>query len=197
VARKLRCKWPRAGCRARKPSRHRDINRRTSRLRKDGYVKVLDLRDCQTDEKRMASDEHTGETTAGCTRAGVGVGRALNVPETGPWQKVDASSGYWRGRSALRNRDRKPAVPRRNGPSDCIASILTTEPQSLGGVLPDVPLKHRTFAKGFAKGKKHDERYRTINEMLDLVFSRAKMEVDGSLPQTKARAALSSAKSKP
>src|SRR5438874_8346437 len=73
-------------------------------------------------------------------------------------------------------------------PSDCIASILTTEPPPLAGVLPDVPVKLEAILQK-ALRKNSDERYQTIKEMLaDLCILKGKLETESSLPQTKARA---------
>src|SRR5206468_5584727 len=73
-------------------------------------------------------------------------------------------------------------------PSDCIASILTTEPSALSGVLPDVPLKLESILQK-ALRKKSDERYQTIKEMLaDLRILKGELEAESSSPQTKARA---------
>src|SRR5258708_28092645 len=73
-------------------------------------------------------------------------------------------------------------------PSDCIASILTTEPPPLSGVLPDVPLKLESILQK-ALRKNSDERYQTIKEMLaDLRILKGELEAESSLPRTKARA---------
>src|SRR5258708_31243615 len=73
-------------------------------------------------------------------------------------------------------------------PSDCIASILTTEPPPLSGVLPDVSLKLESILQK-ALRKNSDERYQTIKEMLaDLRILRGELEAESSSPQTKARA---------
>src|SRR5206468_2466850 len=50
-------------------------------------------------------------------------------------------------------------------PSDCIASILTTEPPPLSDVLPEVPVKLQSILQK-ALRKNSDERYQTIKEML-------------------------------
>src|SRR5882724_10385834 len=72
-------------------------------------------------------------------------------------------------------------------PSDCIASILTTEPPPLSDVLPGVPLKLESILQK-ALRKNRDERYPTIKEMLaDLRNLKGELEAEGS-PQTKARA---------
>jgi TolB-like protein/Tfp pilus assembly protein PilF len=73
-------------------------------------------------------------------------------------------------------------------PSDCIASILTTEPPPLSGVLPDVSLKLESILQK-ALRKNSDERYQTIKEMLaDLRILKGELEAESSLPHTKARA---------
>src|SRR5258708_26724871 len=73
-------------------------------------------------------------------------------------------------------------------PSDCIASILTTEPPPLSGVLPDVSLKLESILQK-ALRKNSDERYQTIKEMLaGLRNLKGELEAEGSSPHTKARA---------
>jgi len=73
-------------------------------------------------------------------------------------------------------------------PSDCIAAILTTEPPPLSNVLPDVPPQLESILQK-ALRKNSDERYQTIKEMLaDLRILKGRLEVESSLPQTKARA---------
>ncbi len=72
-------------------------------------------------------------------------------------------------------------------PSDCIASILKTEPPPLSGVLSDVPVKLQSIVQK-ALRKNRDERYQTIKEMLtDLRDLKGELEVEGSSPQSKAR----------
>src|SRR2546430_12987895 len=72
-------------------------------------------------------------------------------------------------------------------PSDCVASILKTEPPPLSGVLSDVPLKLESILQK-ALRKNSDERYQTIKEMLaDLRNLKGELEAESSLSQTKAR----------
>src|SRR5205823_11520609 len=72
-------------------------------------------------------------------------------------------------------------------PSDCIASILMTEPPLLTDVLPDVPLKLQAIVQK-ALRKNRDERYQTIKEMLaDLRHLKGELEAKGSSPQAQAR----------
>ena len=73
-------------------------------------------------------------------------------------------------------------------PSDCIASILTTEPPPLSGMLSGVPVKLQSIVHK-ALRKNSDERYQTIKEMLaDFRDLKAELEREGSLPQIKGRA---------
>jgi TolB-like protein/Tfp pilus assembly protein PilF len=72
-------------------------------------------------------------------------------------------------------------------PSDCIASILKTEPPPLSDVLSDVPLKLESILQK-ALRKNSDERYQTIKEMLaDLRNLKEEPEAERSSPQIKAR----------
>jgi len=81
-------------------------------------------------------------------------------------------------------------------PSDCIASILMTEPPPLPGVLPDVPLKLEAIVKK-ALRKNRDARYQASKEMLADLRS-LKVELDAeSLPShigTRARPMVSKIK---
>src|SRR5204862_1019761 len=135
--------------------------------------------------------EHHGlATTSGLqTRPGLvlGTGRYMS-PEQARGQKVDARSDIWSLGVVLY--EMVVGIPPFLGetPSDCIASILTTEPPPLSGVLADVPLKLESILQK-ALRKNRDERYQTIKEMLaDLRNLKGELEAEGSSPQTKARA---------
>jgi len=167
---------------------HRDIKPENIMLRPDGYAKVLDFGIAKLTEQRPASDGHTVEITAMLqTRAGLVLGTAHYMsPEQARGQKVDARSDIWSLGVVLYEMVGGNPPFRGETPSDCIASILTTEPPPLSGVLPDVPLKLESILQK-ALRKNSDERYQTIKEMLaDLRI--LKGELESSLPQTKARA---------
>ena len=169
---------------------HRDIKPENIMLRPDGYVKVLDFGIAKLTEQRLASDGHTVETTAVLqTRPGLVLGTARYMsPEQARGQKVDARTDIWSLGVVLYEMVGGSPPFRGETPSDCIASILTTEPPPLSGVLPDVPLKLESILQK-ALRKNSDERYQTIKEMLaDLRILKGELEADGSLPQTKARA---------
>jgi eukaryotic-like serine/threonine-protein kinase len=169
---------------------HRDIKPENIMLRPDGYVKVLDFGIAKLTEQRLASDDHTGETTAvQQTRPGLVLGTAHYMsPEQARGQKVDARSDIWSLGVVLYEMVAGSPPFRGETPSDCIASILTTELPPLSSLLPDVPLKLESILQK-ALRKNSDERYQTTKEMLaDLRVLKGELETDGSLPQTKAHA---------
>src|SRR6266700_113301 len=120
---------------------HRDIKPENIMLRPDGYAKVLDFGIAKLTEQRLASDDHTGETTAVLqTRLGLVLGTAHYMsPEQARGQKVDARSDIWSLGVVLYEMVGGSPPFRGETPSDCIASILTTEPPPLSAVLSDVP----------------------------------------------------------
>ncbi len=161
---------------------HRDIKPENIMLRPDGYVKVLDFGIAKLTEQRPASDHHEIETTAALqTRPGLVLGTARYMsPEQARGQKVDARSDIWSLGVVLY--EMVGGIPPFLGetPSDCIASILTTEPPPLSGVLPDVPLKLESILQK-ALRKNSDERYQTIKEMLaDLRDLKGELEAESS-----------------
>jgi serine/threonine protein kinase/Tfp pilus assembly protein PilF len=169
---------------------HRDIKPENIMLRPDGYVKVLDFGIAKLTEQRPASEHHEFETRAVLqTRPGLvlGTGHYMS-PEQARGQKVDARSDIWSLVVVLY--EMVGGIPPFLGetPSDCIASILTTDPPPLSDVLPDVPVKLETILqKALCKDK--DERYQTIKEVLaDLHNLKRELEAEGSSSQTKARA---------
>src|SRR5947207_1423644 len=169
---------------------HRDIKPENIMLRPDGYVKVLDFGIAKLTEQRLGSDNQAAERTATLqTRLGLVLGTAHYMsPEQARGQKVDARSDIWSLGVVLY--EMVVGIPPFRGetPSDCIASILTTEPPPLSGVLPEVPLKlESTLQKALRKNR--DERYQTIKEMLaELRNLTTELEAESSSPQTKARA---------
>src|SRR5213596_215229 len=169
---------------------HRDIKPENIMLRPDGYVKVLDFGIAKLTEQRLASDDHTVETTGVLqTRPGLVLGTVHYMsPEQARGQKVDARSDIWSLGVVLYEMVGGSPPFRGETPSDCIASILTTEPPPLSGVLPDVPLQLESILQK-ALRKNSDERYQTIKEMLaDLRNLKGELETKSSLPQAKARA---------
>src|SRR5438094_2213576 len=169
---------------------HRDIKPENIMLRPDGYVKVLDFGIAKLSEQRLASHDHTVETTAPLqTRPGLVLGTARYMsPEQARGQKVDVRTDIWS--LGVVFYEMVGGIPpfRGDTPSDCIASILTAEPPPLSGILTDVPLKLESILQK-ALRKNSDERYHTIKEMLaDLRLLKEELEADSSLPQTKAPA---------
>jgi eukaryotic-like serine/threonine-protein kinase len=169
---------------------HRDIKPENIMLRPDGYVKVLDFGIAKLTEQRPALDHYEVGTTAVLeTRPGLvlGTGQYMS-PEQARGQNVDARSDIWSLGVVLYEMVGGNPPFRGETPSDCIASILKTEPPPLSGVLSDVPLKLESILQK-ALRKNSDERYQTIKEMLaDLRNLKAEREAEGSSPQIKARA---------
>src|SRR5438093_6919763 len=166
---------------------HRDIKPENIMLRPDGYAKLLDFGIAKLTEQRLASDDHTVETTGVLqTRPGLVLGTAHYMsPEQARGQKVDARSDIWSLGVVLYEMVAGSPPFRGETPSDCIAAILTTEPPPLSGVLSDVPLKLESILKK-ALRKNSDERYQTVKEMLaDLRILKGELETDSSLPQAK------------
>jgi eukaryotic-like serine/threonine-protein kinase len=169
---------------------HRDIKPENIMLRPDGYAKVLDFGIAKLSEQRPASDSDTGERTAALqTRPGLVLGTARYMsPEQARGQEVDSRSDIWSLGVVLYEMVGGSPPFRGETPSDCIASILTTEPPPLSGVFPHVPLKLESILQK-ALRKNSDERYQTIKEMLvDLRILKEEPEAEGSLPRIKARA---------
>src|SRR5213596_116834 len=169
---------------------HRDIKPENIMLRPDGYVKVLDFGIAKLTEQRLASDDHTVETTGVLqTRPGLVLGTARYMsPEQARGQKVDVRTDIWS--LGVVFYEMVGGIPpfRGDTPSDCIASILTMEPPPLSGVLPDVPLKLESILQK-ALHKNSNERYQTIKEMLaDLRILKGELEAESSLPRAKSRA---------
>src|SRR5438067_904090 len=168
---------------------HRDIKPENIMLRPDGYAKVLDFGIAKLIEQRPPSDRYEVGTTAVLqTRPGLvlGTGQYMS-PEQTRGQKVDARSDIWSLGVVLY--EMVGGIPPFRGetPSDCIASILKTEPPPLSDVLSDVPLKLESILQK-ALRKNSDERYQTIKEMLsDLRNLKVEREAEGSSPQIKAR----------
>ncbi|MGC1322414.1 MAG: protein kinase [Candidatus Udaeobacter sp.] len=169
---------------------HRDIKPENIMLRPDGYAKVLDFGIAKLIEQRRPSGRYEVGTTAVLqTRPGLvlGTGHYMS-PEQARGQKVDARSDIWSLGVVLY--EMVGGIPPFRGetPSDCIASILKTEPPPLSDVLSDVPLKLESILQK-ALRKNSDERYQTVNEMLaDLRALKGELETESSLPPTKARA---------
>jgi TolB-like protein/Tfp pilus assembly protein PilF len=146
---------------------HRDIKPENIMLRPDGYVKVLDFGIAKLTEQRPASDNHDIGTTAALEmRQGPVIGTARYMsPEQARGQTTDARSDIWSLGVVLY--EMVAGNPPFSGatPSDCVASILMTEPPPLSGVVPDVSVKLQGIVQK-ALRKNSEERYQTIKEML-------------------------------
>ena len=174
---------------------HRDIKPENIMLRPDGYAKVLDFGIAKLTEQHPGSDSHEIGTTTLQTQPGLLLGTAHYMsPEQTRGQTADARSDIWSLGVVLY--EMVGGVPPFSGatPSDCIASILKTEPPPLSGVLSDVPVKLQSIVQK-ALRKNRDERYQTIKEMLaDLRDLKGKLEVEDSAPRIKTHPMVSKIK---
>ena len=167
---------------------HRDIKPENIMLRPDGYVKVLDFGIAKLTEQQPASDQHDPATTMLLqTHPGLVMGTARYVsPEQTRGQSTDARSDIWNLGVVLY--EMVGGIPPFQGetPSDCIASILTTEPPLLSSVAPGVSTELQSIVQK-ALRKNRNERYQTIAEMLaDLRSLKGRLELQAAAPKIKA-----------
>src|SRR6476619_7635278 len=167
---------------------HRDIKPENIMLRPDGYVKVLDFGIAKLTEQQPASDRHDpARAMLLQTRPGLVMGTARYVsPEQTRGQSTDARSHIWNLGVVLY--EMIGGIPPFQGetPSDCIASILTTEPPPLSSVAPGVSTELQSIVQK-ALRKNRNERYQTISEMLaDLRSLKGRLELQAAAPKIKA-----------
>jgi eukaryotic-like serine/threonine-protein kinase len=161
---------------------HRDIKPENIMLRPDGYVKVLDFGIAKLTERSPASDLHGAETATGLRKRPqlvLGTARYMS-PEQASGQIVDARTDIWSLGVVLY--EMVGGIPPFAGetPSDCMASILKTEPPPLSDLAQNVPVKLLSIVQK-ALRKDREERYQTINEMLaDLRSLKGELEAEAS-----------------
>ena len=171
---------------------HRDIKPENIMLRPDGYVKVLDFGIAKLTEQEPASDDQqVGTTTVLQTHPGLVLGTARYMsPEQTRGQSADARSDIWSLGVVIY--ETVGGVPPFSGvtPSDCIASVLKTEPPALCSILPGVPVALQSIVQK-ALRKNRNERYQTIAEMLAALRSlKGKLEQEGSATEDQTRLAM-------
>src|SRR5437763_16589376 len=168
---------------------HRDIKPENIMLRPDGYAKVLDFGIAKLTEQYPGSDSHeVGTTTLLQTRPGLVLGTARYMsPEQTRGQTLDTRSDIWSLGVVVYEMVGGITPFPGETPSDCIASILKTEPPPLSGVLPDVPVKLQSIVQQPLR-KNREERHQTIKEMLAALRDlKGELELEGSSPKPKAR----------
>jgi serine/threonine protein kinase/Tfp pilus assembly protein PilF len=159
---------------------HRDVKPENIMLRPDGYAKVLDFGIAKLTEQETPEGLSFEARTALPTQTGLllGTGRYMS-PEQARGQQVDARSDIWSlGVVLYEMVAGSPPFPGET-PSDCIASILTKEPQPLSEAFPDVPPELEVILQK-ALRKNREERYQSAREMLaDLRGLQGKLETAG------------------
>lgn len=190
---------------------HRDIKPENIMLRPDGYVKVLDFGIAKLSEpargryslaggQQPATDlRDAGKMALHDTRPGLLLGTTRYMsPEQTRGEQADARSDIWSLGVVIY--EMVAGIPPFRGetPSDCVASILMTEPPPLSGILsasrtdpscgdPNVPLKLESILKK-ALCKNRDARYQTSKEMLaDLRSLKAELDTEVFPIQTRTR----------
>src|SRR5262245_21504961 len=164
---------------------HRDIKPENIMLRRDGYVKVLDFGIAKLSEKpSQPADQEVGTTTVLHTHPGLLIGTVHYMsPERIRGQPTDARSDIWSLGVVLY--EMLSGVPPFSGatPSDCVASVLKTEPPPLASVVPGIAAELQSLVQK-ALRKETGERYQTAAEVLaDLRSVKAKPEQQASAPK--------------
>ncbi|MGH9907278.1 MAG: serine/threonine-protein kinase, partial [Pyrinomonadaceae bacterium] len=144
---------------------HRDIKPDNIMLRRDGLVKVLDFGLAKLTRDRSSSEDATLAMVK--TSTGIVMGTSTYMsPEQARGLNVDARTDVWSVGVVVYEMvaGRAPF----NGPtnSDLIVQILEREPTSLAELCPDSPSElHRILSKALRKNR--DERYQTVNDLLN------------------------------
>jgi eukaryotic-like serine/threonine-protein kinase len=146
---------------------HRDIKPENIMLRPDGYAKVLDFGIAKLAEQTEPAPRAEGPRNAhGQTQSGLVLGTARYMsPEQALGKTVDARTDVWSfgvvlyemlaGRPPFEGETR----------SDCIASVLKTEPPPLAFQAPKLPARlEQIVRKALPKDKA--QRYQSAEEML-------------------------------
>jgi serine/threonine protein kinase len=125
----------------------RDIKPENIMLRRDGYVKVLDFGIAKLTERQRTSDDPNAKmTTLVQTHPSLLMGTVRYMsPEQMRGQPADARSDIWSLGVVVY--EMVGGVPPFSAatPSDCIASVLKTEPPPLSGVVPGIPIDSSVF----------------------------------------------------
>lgn len=163
---------------------HRDVKPENMMLRPDGYVKVLDFGIAKLTEVRRPQLQSEAPTRALVkTGKGVVMGTAHYMsPEQARGQTVDARTDIWSIGVVLYEMVTGRVPFEGDTPSDCIASILKTEPRPLSEIRPHVPVRLEWIMQK-ALRKDADERYQKAKELLsDLRAVKQEVDAAGSAP---------------
>jgi len=157
---------------------HRDIKPENVMLRPDGYVKVLDFGIAKLMERqRPVPDAEAATRALVQTGRGVVMGTTHYMsPEQARGTAVDARTDIWSLGIVLYEMVARQVPFPGETASDCIATILKTQPEPLTQLVPDLP-KQLEWIVQKALRKDRDERYQTVKELLsDLRAVRQEVE---------------------
>jgi serine/threonine protein kinase len=143
---------------------HRDIKPENIMLRPDGYVKVLDFGIAKlTEQRNLGSDGEAPTIAIVKTGKGVVMGTAHYMsPEQARGLKIDSKTDIWSLGVVLYEMLSGKLPFQGETVSDCIASILKSEPPRLPAQIPD----KLDWIVQKALRKDPEERYQTAKEML-------------------------------
>ncbi len=142
---------------------HRDIKPENVMLRPDGLVKVLDFGIAKLTERQSSTDDEAPTRALVQTGKGVVMGTAHYMsPEQARGQTVDARTDIWSLGVVLYELVTGKAPFHGDTVSDCIASILKSEPVASSA---DIPIRLEWVIQK-ALRKDRDERYQTAKEFL-------------------------------
>jgi predicted ATPase/predicted Ser/Thr protein kinase len=162
---------------------HRDIKPENVMIRRDGLVKVLDFGLAKLTEPPTPSIDtqaptyRKAETDPGTV---MGTFRYMS-PEQARGLKVDARSDIFSLGVVLYEMMAGRAPFEGETPSDCLASLLQTDPVPLTRYAPEVPGElERSVSRALAKDR--EERYQSIRDLfLDLKRIKQRLEFEAEL----------------
>ena len=147
---------------------HRDVKPENIMIRRDGYVKVLDFGIAKLSENEPPEADANAETLVqSITAQGMILGTAFYMsPEQARGLKVDARSDVFSLGAVIYEMTARKLPFSGATVADVIASILTSEPKPLAGIVGNLPPEfERIVAK--ALNKKLSARYQTMKQFAD------------------------------
>jgi serine/threonine-protein kinase len=165
---------------------HRDIKPENVMLREDGLLKVLDFGLAKLNRNERSATDHNGETWGDVrTKPGIILGTVTYMsPEQAGGSEVDARTDIWSLGVVLYEMISGRPPFSGSSAANVMQSILRVEPKPLNHPTPDLRRTLRRIIKR-SLAKSLDERYRSIEEMLDdLRCFRTQVEAGAAGPRS-------------